>query len=222
MLLTTSLMVAPALSTRLVPCSTRSTLALMARQADHLNAMVDELWDVSSIVQQKINVQWEPVNLTPIIDDAVALCRPGLDNARHYLKLELPDTPMMIYGDKRRLLQIFVNLLSNSIKYTPSGGKLRIAATNGPHEATVEVQDNGIGIPEDRLSQLFDIFFQVHPDGHGPAGGLGIGLAVVKRLVEMHHGTIKISSDAHQGGTSVTVSFPSIGATPRRDGDNLK
>ena len=197
-----------------------SALELMKRQSDHLDALVEELWDVGSIVQQKFTYCWEPVNLALIINDAVALCMAELDRAGHHLNLQLPDDPVMIYGDKRRLLQIFVNLISNSIKYTPAGGKLRIAATSGPQLATVEVQDNGIGIPEERQSQLFDIFFQVHREGQKPMRGLGIGLAVVKRLVEMHHGTVEIVSGGNAIGTSVTINFPHMSTTLRSRTDH--
>lgn len=187
-------------------------LALMERQTDHLCELVVELLDVSSIVQQKANFKWSTVDLREVARDAVALCKAEVEQAVHQLTVDLPDEPVLVSGDRRRLLQILVNLLINAVKYTPPRGKLLLALASGATQAEIRVSDNGIGIPEERMSQLFDIFFQAHPGERGTARGLGIGLAVVKRLVEMHRGSIEIRSDAGGGGTTVELRFPLLGS----------
>jgi CheY-like chemotaxis protein len=181
---------------------------VMDRQLDQLVRLVDDLLDVSRITRGKIQLQKAACELAPIVQAAIETSRPEIEAGRHELAVTFPAEPIMLDADATRLAQVFSNLLNNAAKYTPPGGRIAIEAERAGASATVRVTDTGIGIPSDMLSGIFDMFTQVDRSIEKTHGGLGIGLTLAKRLIEMHGGTIAASSDGPGTGSEFTVSLP--------------
>src|SRR5687768_8259332 len=160
----------------------------MERQVHHLNRLVDDLLEVSRITRGIIEVKKEPLDLGAIVKAAVETSRPILDNLRHEVRLDLAADQICVTGDPVRLTQVFANLLNNAAKYTNHGGLIAISTRRENGKALVSVKDNGIGIAGNLLGQVFDMFMQVDRSTRRSQGGLGIGLTLVKSLVQMHGG----------------------------------
>lgn len=186
----------------------RQTRAVMERQVLQLVRLVDDLLDVNRINRGRLELRLEPLALEPVVQQAIEVCRPLLDRHGHRLRVELPAAPLYLRGDAARLTQVFGNLLGNAGKYTPPGGDivLRVRAFDG--QAEVVIEDNGEGIPPDQLDKIFELFTQVDRTLERAQGGLGIGLMLVKRLVEMHGGTVQARSAGHGRGSAFTVRLP--------------
>ena len=184
-------------------------LRVMDNQVARLSELVDELVDLSRITHGKLNLQLEPVELAEIIERAVkAVQRPDAP----VVDLALPSEPMRVEGDPGRLVQVFTNLLANAAKFTPRTGKIEIAAQLDPmrERVAVTVSDNGGGIASEMLPLIFELFAQSrHPDGRS-RGGLGIGLNVVRRVVQMHGGTVAVASAGLGQGSKFTVELPLV------------
>jgi signal transduction histidine kinase len=178
------------------------------RQVEHLVILIDDLLDVSRITRGMITLQREPVPASAIVARAIEISRPAIDTKRHELILDLADDPLTVEGDRTRLVQIVGNILHNATKFMEPGGRivLRVAREGG--SAVFTVKDDGIGIPADRIERVFDLFTQVHGAGDVAQGGLGIGLALVRRLVEMHGGSVGARSDGAGRGTEIRVCLP--------------
>jgi two-component system, chemotaxis family, CheB/CheR fusion protein len=190
------------------PDARAHSLSIMERQIGMLTTLVNELLDLSRITQGKIVLERAIVSVAHALESAVIATRPMFDSAQHELRIEVPDRPVEIDGDFRRLVQVFTNLLSNAAKYTPPSGHIDVAIVPGPASVAVRVQDDGLGITSDMLPRIFDIFVQsreVH--GHSQ-GGLGIGLSLVRRLVELHGGTVTAASAGAGHGSAFTVELP--------------
>jgi CheY-like chemotaxis protein len=169
--------------------------------------LVDDLLDVSRITANKIQLRREPHDLGHVMETAVESVMPLAIAAGQTLDLAPPPTPIRVDGDGARLVQILANILSNSVKFTPRGGHIRLTAEQQGGEAVVHIRDTGIGIDADTLPRVFDMF-QQGPSLERSAGGLGIGLTLARRLVEMHHGSINIRSPGPGQGTDVEVRLP--------------
>lgn len=186
--------------------------AMMDRQLLHLVRLVDDLMDVSRITLGRIELRKAPVDLLTVVDSAVETSRPLIDEMAHQLEMELPAAPVVVEADLTRLAQVFSNLLNNAARYTPRGGRivLSVGSTGAAAgmEAAVRIRDNGIGIPQAMLPSIFEIFTQVDRSGDRSQGGLGIGLSLVKRLVEMHGGRIVADSQGPGMGSEFTVLLP--------------
>lgn len=182
--------------------------AQMERQVAHLTRLVDDLLDISRIDQGKITVNKDKVALQEILDFAVEASRPQIDAARHTLTVEGPASPIWLHADATRLAQVVSNLLNNAAKYTPSGGRIALAARASDGFAEIEVSDNGIGIPQDMQSKIFDLFTQVKTPVARAQEGLGIGLALVRQLVELHGGAIALKASAPDQGSTFAVRLP--------------
>lgn len=187
--------------------------AMMERQVDHLVRLVDDILEASRISRGKIELRKEPVELAAVIRQAVETSQPLIDAGRHELRLVLPAEPLLIDADPVRLAQVFANLVNNAAKYTDSGGRIRIEAERRGGEVAVSVSDSGRGIPADMLPRVFDLFAQIDRDLGRSQGGLGIGLALVRSLVEMHGGRVEARSDGPGQGSEFVVHLPLI-ATP--------
>jgi signal transduction histidine kinase len=189
---------------------------IIERQVEHLVNLIDDLLDVSRITRGMITLQREPVLVGAIVARAVETVRPAIDAQRHELTLELPDELVTVEGDKTRLVQVLANILHNSTKFMEPGGHIRLRVVRDGGHATITVTDTGIGINPESLSQIFDLFTQVHAKSERSQGGLGIGLALVRRLTEMHGGTVSAHSDGPGRGTVMTVRLPVFvsGAAP--------
>lgn len=181
---------------------------MMERQLAHMVRLVDDLLDVSRISRNKMELRRARVLLADVISGAVETSRPAIEAAGHKLFIDLPDQPILLDADLTRLAQVFANLLSNSAKYTERGGRIWLTATRDGKWVSVAVRDTGIGIPAYALSNIFDMFSQVDRSIERSTGGLGIGLALVKGLVEMHGGTVNVSSPGQGRGSTFTVKLP--------------
>jgi signal transduction histidine kinase len=184
------------------------------RQVEHLVILIDDLLDVSRITRGMITLQKEPVAASAIVARAIEITRPAIDARRHELILDLEDEPLTVDGDRTRLVQIVGNILHNATKFMEPGGRITLRVTREGESAIFTVKDEGIGIPADRIESVFDLFTQVHGSGAGAQGGLGIGLALVRRLVEMHGGTVAARSDGPGRGTEIRVCLPLSTAAP--------
>jgi CheY-like chemotaxis protein/two-component sensor histidine kinase len=176
--------------------------------------LIDDLLDVSRISRNKMELRRTRLLLPDVVSSAVETVRPAIDAAGHELTLSLPDEPIHLDADLTRLAQVFGNLLGNSAKYTPPGGRIRLSAVANDGHAEVTVSDNGIGIPAASLPTIFDMFSQVDRSIERSTGGLGIGLALVKGLVEMHGGTVTAASEGPGRGSTFTVRLPLLPASP--------
>jgi PAS domain S-box-containing protein len=183
---------------------------MMDRQLGHMVRLIDDLLDVSRISRNKMQLRRDRVVLAEIVGSAVEAAKPLLEEAGHTLTLVLPADPVVLDADFTRLAQVFGNLLNNSTKYTRPGGNIHFAAEQQNGEVVITVQDTGIGIPADFLPKIFDMFSQVDRSVERASGGLGIGLALVKGLVEMHGGNVSAASPGEDLGTTITVRLPVI------------
>ncbi|HYN06287.1 MAG TPA: PAS domain S-box protein [Vicinamibacterales bacterium] len=186
---------------------------VMERQLSHLVRLIDDLLDISRIGQNKLELRRSRVLLADVVRSAVETARPLMDGAGHLLTVSLPAEPIHLDADLTRLSQVFGNLLTNSAKYTERGGRIVLAADRQGNDVLVSVRDNGIGIPADARLRIFDMFSQLDRRVERTRGGLGIGLALVKGLVEMHGGTVTAESEGSGKGSTFTVKLPAI-ATP--------
>ena len=183
---------------------------VIARQVTQLQRLVDDLMDATAIATGKIVLRRERVDLGPVVQNAVDSARGLADGRRQSLALSTPGSPVWIDADGARLHQVFSNLLTNAIKYTPPGGAIHVTLEDGSESVRVTVRDNGRGISADALPHIFDLFMQEGTDQHA---GLGIGLNLVRGLVEFHGGTVDARSDGRDRGSEFIVSLPRGGAS---------
>src|SRR5688572_24385921 len=190
------------------PAMATKSREVMERQVGHLVRLVDDLLDVSRITRGKVTLSREPLDLHDVVDTAVELSRPMIDAHAHTLHLNVPDHPLPLDGDRTRLAQALANLLNNAAKYTPPGGRIAVDVEPAPGAWRVRVRDNGIGIPADMLGRVFEMFTQVDHSIDRAQGGLGIGLTLVRRLVELHDGSVDVASEGPGTGSTFTVQLP--------------
>jgi len=180
----------------------------LERQLAQMVRLVDDLLDLNRITHDRLELRRGEVELSSVIQQAVEVARPLVDSAGHNLSIDLPDEPISLYADRARLAQLFGNLLNNSCKYTKAGGAVSLSAKRVGDEVEVTVKDNGAGIPQDKLDSIFDMFMQVDRTSERSQGGLGIGLTLVKRLTEMHGGSIEARSAGEGQGSEFIVRLP--------------
>lgn len=178
---------------------------IIERQIRQLTHLVDDLMDVSRITQGRVQLRRKPCDLVAIVKAAIADSRSMIDAAGHRLELDVPPHAVLVDADEVRLTQVVNNLLTNAAKYTPDGGTITIAVAQSAGEVAVSVKDSGIGIPKDALTKVFTMFSQLKPALERSQGGLGIGLALVRGLVELHGGRIRAESDGIGHGSVFTM-----------------
>jgi PAS domain S-box-containing protein len=202
----------------------QSARGIIERQLKQMVHLVDDLLDVSRISQGKVELRLEQVDVADAVLDAIETSRPLIDAGRHHLSTRLaPLRALMVEADVTRLCQIVANLLNNAAKYTPEGGHIQVRAERDGAQAVITVQDSGIGLTQDMLPRVFDMFAQGDRSMERAQGGLGIGLALVKRLVEMHGGAVTATSEGPDRGSRFTVRLPLIplpAPSPRLDGEH--
>jgi signal transduction histidine kinase len=186
---------------------------MIERQTMQLVRLVDDLLDVSRITGGKIRIELESVDVAAVVATAIETSRPLIDEAGHQLTVSMPETALCVSCDRVRLAQVLSNLLNNAAKYTRSGGSIRLSVAREGSEAVFRVQDNGIGIPPEMLAKVFELFTQVERSLDRSRGGLGVGLTLARRLVELHGGRIDVASDGAGHGSEFTVRLPAI-STP--------
>ena len=190
------------------------TRDMMERQLAHMVRLIDDLLDVSRITRGKLELRPEPVTLQAVVETALEASRPAVLARGHELTVEVPPEPVWLSADLTRLGQVVSNLLNNAAKYTPEGGRIELRATAGAGAATVVVRDDGFGIPPEMLDSVFEMFTQVNRTLDSSQGGLGIGLTLVRRLVELHGGTVTAESAGPGQGSTFTVTLPRLAAPP--------
>jgi signal transduction histidine kinase len=190
------------------PQMTQRALAMMERQLAQMVRLVDDLLDVARITTGKLTVRREPTELAPIMRSAVETVRPLVDSRKHTLTVTLPEEPIMLNGDATRLGQVFSNLLNNAAKYTENGGHIALTASVAEGVLSVQVSDDGIGIAPETLPRIFEMFAQVDQSIERKQAGLGVGLTLARRLIELHEGTIEVRSAGLGRGSTFIVRLP--------------
>jgi PAS domain S-box-containing protein len=169
--------------------------AMMERQLGQMVRLIDDLLDLSRISRGKVELRTERIELAQVVQQAIETSRPAIEEGDHHLTISVPPGPIFVDGDLTRLAQVFANLLNNAARYTERGGRIALTVERQGGEAVVSVKDNGVGIPVHMLPRVFDMFTQVDRSLERAQGGLGIGLSLVKKLVEMHGGRVEARSD---------------------------
>jgi len=183
---------------------------MIDRQTAHMARLVDDLLDISRITSGKIRLQPVPIDASAVVNSALEISRPLLESRRHQCILSLPQQGLRVMADPDRLAQVLANLLNNSAKYTKEDGRIWLSVDREGDEAVFRVRDTGIGIPAEMLSKVFDLFTQVDRSLDRSQGGLGIGLTLVRRLVEMHGGRVQATSAGPGLGSEFVVRLPAI------------
>jgi signal transduction histidine kinase len=183
---------------------------VIERQLAHLTRLVDDLLDVSRITRGKINLTREPVEIAGLVARAVEIVQPLIVECGHRFTIDVPDEPIRVYGDPLRLTQVLGNVLANAAKYTEGAGRITLIAHRLGDVVEIRVRDTGIGIPSALLPTIFDMFTQLRNDTARSQSGLGIGLALVRKLLEMHGGTVTASSEGDGLGSEFLITLPVI------------
>lgn len=193
---------------------------MMERQVGHMVRLVDDLMEVSRITRGMIELRKEPISVAAVVRSAVETSRPLIEGARHRLDVRIPVEPLLLEGDPVRLTQVIANLLNNASKYTNEAGRITLSVDAENAQAVITVRDNGAGIPREMLPRVFDLFTQIDHAPGRTQGGLGIGLTLVKRLAEMHGGSVEAHSEGVGKGSEFIVRLPLAkvrsDATPQR------
>ena len=195
------------------PATLERATTIMQRQMEQMVRLVDDLLDVSRISRNRLELRKEHVELESIIRSAVETSRPVLDAAKNNLKVTLPSEPVLLDADPVRLAQVFSNLLNNAAKYSQPGGRISLVASRTGDEVMIRVSDTGIGIEPAKLSQIFGMFVQLDASEQQIQSGLGVGLTLVQRLVEMHGGSVEARSEGKGKGSEFAVRLPTLAQT---------
>jgi len=194
----------------------RDHVELIDRQVRHLNLMIQDLLDVSRVARGKIRLDRQHIDASEVAQGAIAKATPVIASRQHQLTVEMSPDPMPILADAARMEQVLSNLLTNAAKYTPDGGEIQLRAEPLGDSVVVTVRDNGIGIPQEMLPHVFELFVQVDAHSKRAGGGLGIGLSLVRKLVEMHGGYVRASSKGENRGSEFVVALPLDMPAPSR------
>jgi signal transduction histidine kinase len=186
---------------------------ILDRQTLQLIRLIDDLLDISRITRDKLTLNFDILSIQAVLELAVETTQPLIDRAGLTLKIQIPDEPIKVRGDQLRLAQIFSNILNNAAKYTARGGTVCVAVAREGAQVIVRIRDSGMGIPAEMLPKIFELFAQVDRTLDRSRGGLGIGLSLVRRLTEMHGGTVEAHSEGNDRGTELIVRLPIVNAS---------
>ena len=189
-------------------------LDALGRQTTHMARLVEDLLDVSRVSRGEVSLRREAVDLRTVVSKAVEMGLTLVESRKHHLEVAQFLEPLWVSGDPTRLVQVVSNLLTNAAKYTPEGGNIWLSAAREDGVVAIRIRDNGVGIPKEMLSRVFDLFTQIESAGGSRAGGLGIGLTLVRRLVELHGGTVHVTSDGPNHGSEFFVRLPALPTEP--------
>jgi two-component system CheB/CheR fusion protein len=192
----------------------RAATTILDRQARHMRHLIDDLLDMSRVTSGRIRLQPEPIELAELLQGVVETYRQAPETTRHRITLATAGAPVHVSGDRIRLTQIFANILHNAVKYTPPGGSIEIALRTENRQAIVSVRDSGMGIPPEMLEYVFQPFAQLDRSFEHADVGVGIGLTLAKRLIELHQGHIEAKSAGSGKGTEFLIHFPTTAAAP--------
>lgn len=181
---------------------------LIGRQAGHMSQLVEDLLDVSRISRGLVSIEKSPIDLRDVVGAALEQVAPAIAAKGHQVSTAVDAAPCMVYGDRTRMLQVVSNLLGNAVRYTLADGRIGVSLAVRGADVVLAVSDNGIGLVPESIATLFDLYVQAESSSHGPSGGLGLGLALVKSLVEIHGGTVTASSEGLGHGSRFEVIIP--------------
>jgi signal transduction histidine kinase len=184
------------------------TAGIIVRQVHHMTRLVDDLLDVSRVTRGLVTLTRAPLNIAAVVADAVEQAEPLMKSRQHRFELVLPETPLVVVGDHKRLVQVLVNVLNNAAKYTPAGGAIKLEVRAEGGTVKLIVSDNGIGMSAELRSHVFELFAQADRNSDRSQGGLGLGLALVKSLLELHGGSVTVDSAGEQKGSTFTITLP--------------
>ena len=192
-----------------------AALRVIRRQSRQVARLLDDLTDITRIARGGLTLRQRVIDVADVLDEAVQATEGLMKDREHRVELTMQHTPLVIKGDPARLVQVLVNLLVNAARYTPRGGQVTIVARRDDDRIHVSVRDTGMGIPEEMLDKVFDMYTRVSALSESSPDGLGIGLALVKEIVSLHDGTVSVSSDGPGKGAEFVLSFPVyLGAEP--------
>jgi signal transduction histidine kinase len=183
-------------------------VTMVRRQVDHMSRLLEDLMNAARITHGLVQLRLEPVRMQDAIREAVEMTQQQIESRQHRLSLQLPEEEIYVHGDAIRLNQIIVNLLTNSVKYTPMGGTIDVRLSQARGDAVLVVRDDGMGIAPEMLPQIFEMYSRGSLPDQSRDDGLGIGLALVKGLVELHHGTVEAKSAGEGCGSEFIVTLP--------------
>lgn len=186
----------------------RRAAGVVERQAARMSGLVDDLLDLARLHRDKLTLHRESIDLRSVLPSAIELSHPLIETRRHELEVASCAEPLWVSGDPARLSQVVSNLLSNAAKYTPEGGHIHLTAVREDGAAVIRVRDDGVGISHEMLSRVFELFTQIGAQGDDRVGGLGIGLSLVRRLVDLHGGTVAAFSEGLGRGSEFVVRLP--------------
>ena len=194
------------------PAMVARASAIIRRQVDHMSSLIDDLLDVSRVTRGLVALERKPLEIGTVVHEAVEQVRPLIEARRHRLDIVLPSDPVLVSGDATRLVQVLANVLNNAAKYTPAGGAVALQVYAGRDQVTLTVSDNGVGMTPEVLKHAFGLFTQAERTPDRSQGGLGIGLALVKSIVELHHGRVGAVSAGLGQGSTFTIVLPRLAA----------
>jgi CheY-like chemotaxis protein/two-component sensor histidine kinase len=197
--------------------STDRAIGILARQLKNLTRLVDDLIDVERLTHGRVALRKARVSVNDVVQAALESCQPRATTGRQRLKVTTPRQSLFVEGDQVRLAQIFSNLLDNALKYTPEGGTIDLVVEQSGPEVTIRVRDTGIGISPEVIPRLFDLYFQGEPMSGAELKGLGVGLHLVRRLAELHGGTVTANSAGPGQGAEFIVRLPLAPAAPSEE-----
>jgi signal transduction histidine kinase len=200
----------------------RSTSQIIARQVAHMTHLIDDLLDVSRVTRGLVELEREPLDVRRVVAEAVEQVGPLIEARRHQLALHMPTEAITVPGDRKRLVQVLANILNNAAKYTGEGGAIDLHVSPRSGHVLFEVSDNGIGMTRDLAAHAFDLFAQAERSADRSGGGLGLGLALVKNLVELHGGTVSCRSAGLGQGSTFCVCLPRIDAAVAARDDAMR
>jgi len=181
---------------------------IIDRQVQQLDQMIEDLMDISQVSRGKFRLRFEAVDVSALIDDALQKAEGMIASRGHELSIEGPPGELTLWGDPLRLRQVLTNLLANAARYTPKGGKITFQVTQDKNSVVFRIRDNGVGIPRDMLSRIFDLQTQVERSLESSGPSLGVGLALVRTLVQLHGGAISAVSEGPNQGSEFVVRLP--------------
>ena len=181
---------------------------IISRQVQHVTRLINDLLDLERIEHGKLQLDVRSVDLREIVTNTLESRRPDAERRQQSLTMQLTPDPVVVDADAVRLVQVLSNLVDNAVKYTPDAGHITVAVTADEREAVIVVQDDGAGIPSERVDSIFEPFVQLSGSRHAARGGMGLGLSLVRRLIELHGGTVDVTSSGQGGGSRFAVHLP--------------
>ncbi|MDR7049065.1 signal transduction histidine kinase [Duganella sp. 3397] len=194
------------------PAAVDRTADIIVRQVNHMTRLIDDLLDVSRVTRGLVTITRAPLNVAAVVADAVEQAEPMMRARQHRFELVMPEQPLQVMGDHKRLVQVLVNVLNNAAKYTPSGGEIVLRVQEDEGNVRLQVRDNGIGMSHELRGRVFELFAQADRSSDRSEGGLGLGLALVKMLVELHGGTVTVDSGGERQGSTFSIVLPATEA----------